>query len=86
MFIRRTTTRRTGSGEAYHTYRLVESRREGDRVRQVTLLNLGRHFDLAEEHWPGLCTRLSQLLGGQGALVPMDLPEAVEAAAQTLAA
>ena len=86
MFIRRTTTRRTGSGEAYHTYRLVESRREGDRVRQVTLLNLGRHFDLAEDHWPGLCARLAQLLGGQGALVPMDLPEAVEAAAQTLVA
>lgn len=86
MFIRRTTTRRAASGETYHTYRLVESRREGDRVRQATLLNLGRHFDLPEAHWPSLCVRLSQLLGKQCVLVPVDLPEAVEAAAQTLAA
>jgi len=86
MFIRRTITRRAASGETYHTYRLVESRREGDRVRQTTLLNLGRHFDLPEAHWPSLCARLSQLLGSQSILVPVDLPEAVEGAAQALAA
>lgn len=86
MFIRRATTRRAASGEVYHTYRLVESRREGDHVRQTTLLNLGRHFDLAEAHWPSLCLRLSQLLGSQGALVALDVPEPVEAAAQALAA
>jgi transposase len=86
MFIRRTPTRRAASGETYHTYRLVESRREGDRVRQTTLLNLGCHFDLAEEHWPSLCARLAQLLGSQGALVALDVPAAVETAAQTLAA
>ena len=39
MFIRRAPT-----GEAYHTYRLVESRRVDGKVRQFTLLNLGRHF------------------------------------------
>jgi len=27
MYIRRVTTRRTASGETYHSYRLVESRR-----------------------------------------------------------
>lgn len=86
MYIRRTTTRRATSGEAYHTYRLVESRREGDRVRQSTLLNPGRHFDLAEEHWPKLCARLSQLLGSQGTLVALDVPEADETAARALAA
>ena len=86
MYIRRTTTRRTASGEVYHTYRLVESQREGDRVRQTTLLNLGRHFDVPEEHWAGLCARLSQLLGSQGALVPLEVPETVESTAQALAA
>lgn len=86
MFIRRTTTRRTASGETYHTYRLVEARREGGRVRQVTLLNLGSHFDLAEALWPSLCARLSQLLGQQDALLAVDLPEEVETLAQTLAA
>ena len=86
MYIRRVTTRRTASGETYHSYRLVESRREGGRVRQVALLNLGRHFDLPEASWPALCARLGQLLGNQGELVSVDLPEAVEAQAQTLAA
>jgi transposase len=86
MYIRRVTTRRTASGEAYHSYRLVESRREGGRVRQVALLNLGRHFDLPETLWPALCARLGQLLGNQGDLVPVDLPEVVETHAQVLAA
>jgi transposase len=86
MYIRRVTTRRAASGEAYHSYRLVESRREGGRVRQVALLNLGRHFDLPEGLWPALCARLGQLLGNQGDLVPVDLPEEVETHAQALAA
>jgi hypothetical protein len=86
MYIRRVSTRRAASGEAYHSYRLVESRREGGRVRQIALLNLGCHFDLPEPLWPALCARLGQLLGSQGEWVPVDLPEAVEAQAQALAA
>jgi transposase len=86
MYIRRVTTRRAASGEVYHSYRLVESRREGGRVRQVALLNLGRHFDLPETLWPALCARLGQLLGNQGNWVPVDLPEVVETHAQVLAA
>ncbi|MDP2786977.1 MAG: hypothetical protein Q8O79_02730 [Pseudomonadota bacterium] len=77
MYSRRVTTRRTASGETCHSYRLVESRREGSRVR---------HFDLPEALWPALCARLGQLLGNQGVLVPVDLPEAVETHAQALAA
>ena len=65
MFIRRTTTRRAASGESYYSYRLVESRREGSRVRQGTLLNHGRHFDISKDWWPALCSRLDQLLGNQ---------------------
>jgi len=44
MFIRRTTIKSRRTGEPYYSYRLVESIREGARVRQRTLLNLGRHF------------------------------------------
>jgi transposase len=86
MFIRRTVTRRSASGEAYHSYRLVESRREGARVRQTTLLNLGSHFDLPEAQWGVLCVRLEQLLGQQAVLVSPELPEGVESLAQVLAA
>ncbi len=50
MFIRRTTTRRSDSGEAYYTYRLVESQRQGDRVRQVTV----SLYDLTNSYFEGL--------------------------------
>ena len=58
MFIRRTQTRNTASGETYSTYRLVCSARVGGKVKQLTLSNLRRHFDLDPAQWPALCLRL----------------------------
>ena len=84
MFVRRTRTRATDGAE-YHTHRLVRSERDGARVRQRTLLNLGRHFGLARERWPLLCQRVEELLAGQMEL-PMDCPPEVEAEAQRIAA
>ena len=49
MYIRRTTIKSRQTGEPYYTYRLVESIREGAQVRQRTLLNLGRHFEVPRE-------------------------------------
>jgi transposase len=86
MFIRRTQTRQTASGETYYSHRLVRSERVGRQVRQRTLLNLGRHFEIPRAQWRALCTRLEQLLGGQQALVPIACPQAVEEEAQRLAA
>ena len=86
MFIRRTPTRRNADGVAYHTFRLVESRREGARVRQSTLLNLGSTFDLPEPLWPDLCVRLAQILGQRDDLLAANVPEPVETLAQSLAA
>ena len=85
MYIRRVMTRRA-AGETYYSYRLVESRREGGRVRQITLLNLGSHFELPEGQWGLLCLRLGQLLGQQDVLMPADAGAEMEAAAQALAA
>ena len=82
MFIRRTATRNSVTGESYHTYRLVCSERIGRQVRQVTLLNLGRHFALPQEQWPQLCVRIEQLLSGQATLSASEYSEAIEAAAQ----
>lgn len=82
MFIRTTPTRNATSGETYLTHRLVESRRVGGKVRQVTLLNLGRHFTLPRERWAELCQRIEQLLGGQQALLSEAVPESVERVAQ----
>ena len=83
MFIRRTRTR-SGS-EHYFTFRLVRSERIGPKVRQRTLLNLGRHFDVAQHDWPVLCRRIDDLLIGQLPLSP-DCPQALESHAQRIAA
>jgi hypothetical protein len=69
MYIRRTHTSNSATGERYTTHRLVQSERVGGRVRQVTLLNLGRQFALPPEEWPALCARLEELRSGQGALL-----------------
>ena len=84
MFIRTTTTRNTEAGETYITHRLVESRRVGDKVRQVTLLNLGRHFSLPKARWMDLCERISELLNGQQPLVPIEVAPSVERHAQQI--
>ena len=83
MFIRRTRTR--SIGERYFTFRLVRSERTGSKVRQRTLLNLGRHFDIAPSEWPALCRRIDELLAGQLPLPP-DGPPALESHAQRITA
>ena len=82
MFIRTTPTRNSTTGETYITHRLVESRRVGGKVRQVTLLNLGRQFPLVKERWPEVCARIEQLLCGQQGLMPATVMESVERCAQ----
>ena len=65
MFIRRTQTRSISAGQTYFTHRLVRSHRVSGKVRQQTLLNLGRHFAIPRHLWPLLCRRLDQILSGQ---------------------
>ena len=84
MFVRKTATRNNATNEPYFTFRLVTSERTGQQVRQITLLNLGRHFDLPQPDWPRLCARIDALLGGQtGMLVE---PDDLETLAQRFAA
>jgi transposase len=86
MYVRRTQTRSTAAGETYFTHRLVRSERYGKKVRAVTVLNLGRHFPVAQAHWPARCTRIEELVYGQEAFLPVDCPPTVEQAAQRYAA
>ena len=83
MFIRRTRTR--SSNADYVTFRLVRSERTGAKVQQRTLLNLGRHFDVAPPDWPRLCQRIEDLLAGQLPLSPVA-PPTLETHAQRIAA
>ena len=85
MFIRRTQTRRTEDGKPYFSHRLVHAERLGSTVRQRTLLNLGRHFDIPQADWPLLCARINDALSGQAPLVA-DCPPAVDEEAQRIAA
>ena len=84
MFIRQTATRHKSTGESYVTFRLVASQRTGKQVRQITLLNLGRQFDLPQNDWPRLCARIDALLAGQAGMLAE--PDAIEVLAQRYAA
>jgi hypothetical protein len=84
MFIGRARTRNKATGEAYFSHRLVTSQRTGKQVRQLTLLNLGRHFDLPPPDWPRLCARIEALLGAQPGLLGEAKP--IEILAQRYAA
>jgi transposase len=86
MFIRRTTIKSRESGEPYYTYRLVESVRVAAGVRQHTLLNLGRNFEVPRAQWAPLAQRIEALLGGQLDLIADGLDAQWEAMAQQYAA
>ncbi len=85
MFIRQTRTNNKATGEGYFTYRLVRGERVGGKVRQITVLNLGRNFSIKQEDWPVLCSRIENLLHPQQALLPLQCAEPVERAAQRYA-
>jgi hypothetical protein len=86
MYIRRTHTNNSSTGERYYTYRLVASQRVEGKPRQMTLLNLGRHFAVDQDLWVSLCVRIEQLLSHQTELLPIELPAVDEKAAQRIAA
>ncbi|MCP4376965.1 MAG: IS1634 family transposase [bacterium] len=86
MYIRRTSIKSRRDGEPYYTYRLVESVRSNGCVRQRTLLNLGRHFDVPRGQWAALSQRIEQLVGRQSELVPSQLESQWEEMAQRYAA
>jgi len=85
MFIRQTRTNNKATGEGYFTYRLVRGERVGGKVRQITVLNLGRNFAIKQEEWPILCSRIEHLLHPQQALLPLQCSEPIERAAQRYA-
>lgn len=85
MFIRRTKTRTTDSGEHYYSYRLVDTFRDGNRIRQRTLLNLGSGFHFPPEQWKELTQRIEQIVLGQHDVL-LPVPPEVEREAQSITA
>ncbi len=84
MFIRQTKTSKSTTGDAYYTYRLVSSERIGDKVRQKTVLNLGKSFSLPKEKWSELSSRIDEILSKQPSLFTVS--KSIEALAQRYAA
>lgn len=84
MFIRQTKTSTSTTGDAYYTFRLVTSERIGDKVRQKTVLNLGRSFSLPKEKWPDLSSRIEEILSKQPRLFTVS--KSIEVLAQRYAA
>ena len=86
MYIRQTTTRSRTEDTSYTTFRLVQSVRVDGKVRQQTLLNLGRHFAIPREQWPELVQRAEALRSG-GTELSFGEPEdpALERAAEEIA-
>ncbi len=86
MYIRKTHTGSAKNGADYFSYRLVQSRRLDGKVKQTTLLNLGRYFEINQKHWPSLCSRVEGIMSGQGSLFEHELLDIVEKEAQRIAA
>jgi len=84
MFIRRTLSKAGKGRKKYYTYRLVESYRVGDKVRQRTLLNLGSDFSLPKPQWADLSRRIEEIVQNQKGLIEVD--EKIETLAQNYAA
>lgn len=72
MYIRKTQIQKKKDGGRYYTYRIVESQRIGEKVAQVTLLNLGTDFSFPDEQWPILTKRIQDILHGQQSLIKID--------------
>ena len=83
MYIRQTKTRHASqNGKDYYTFRLVESKRIDNKVKQRTLLNLGTDFSLPKDQWAELCIRIQQLLDAEAAL--FEVPAEIEQLAQSI--
>lgn len=84
MYIRRTTIKSRKDGSQYFTYRLVESERIGEKVRQHTLINLGTGFSLPRDQWPELASRIQEIISSQHTF--FETSQEIEKLAQNYAA
>lgn len=83
MYIRKTKTK-VINNVSYYTYRMVESVRSGNKVKQRTLLNLGAQYKtIAESDYDLLSERVENIITGQQRLLPLN--DKLETEAQRIA-
>jgi len=81
MFVKKITKPDRKGNNVYTYYRLVHSYKIGNKIRQQTIINLGRLEGLPKEKHKLLADRIEELLTGL-ATVLFDIPEDVEKLAQ----
>lgn len=73
MFIIKTQSKsKKNSDDKYYTYRLMESLRVGDKVKKITLLNLGSDFSVEKRDWKILSDRVNDILNQTPSLFELD--------------
>ena len=73
MYIIKTQSKsKKNSDDKYYTYRLMESLRVGDKVKKITLLNLGSNFSVEKKDWKILSDRVNDILGQTPSLFEID--------------
>ena len=81
MYIRRIEKKNKGSEKIYHYFRLVHGYKVGDKVRQQTLLNMGKLEQCPLEKHKQLADRIEMLLTGAESMFHL-VDESIEALAQ----
>ena len=85
MYIIKTVSKsKKDSTKKYYTFRLMESQRIGDKVKKITLLNLGSDFSIDQEHWANLSKRIEDIINKTPSLFELD--KDLESLAQQYAA
>ena len=85
MYIIKTTSKsKKDSTKKYYTFRLMESQRIGDKVKKITLLNLGSDFSVDQEHWANFSKRIDDIINRTPSLFEFD--KDLESLAQQYAA
>jgi len=73
MYIIKTQSKsKKNSDDKYYTYRLMESLRIGDKVKKITLLNLGSNFSVEKKDWKILSDRVNDILCQTPSLFEID--------------
>lgn len=85
MYIIKTVSKsKKDSKKKYYTFRLMQSLRVGDKVKKITLLNLGSDFNVEQEYWADFSKRIDDIINQTPSLFNFD--KDLESLAQQYAA
>jgi len=69
MYIIKTVSKsKKDNKKKYYTYRLMQSLRVGNKVKKITLLNLGSDFNVEQEYWANFSKRIDDIVHGTPSL------------------